>query len=154
MSRKNKVLNVDSKITSPNSSRSNSKSKRRLQERNVRKNKTIEIEFGNSNSKDKNRRRVNLSFFDKRNYSPNKIKIPIKGQFVKGVVNTQFQDDVKQFRQKFSKSHLKINDRLQYFYGPYETEQNLLRLQSNILPMKQPDLKSSNVIPKKKGAAT
>ena len=83
---------------SPNSSRATSSKREKLINagRNVRKNNTIEMTFGNSNSQDnKNRRKVNLAFFDKRNYSPNKIKIPIKGQFVKGVVNTQFQDDVK-----------------------------------------------------------
>ena len=40
-------------------------------------------------------RRIDLNFFDKRFYSPNKVKIQIRGKFVKGVINKQFQDDVK-----------------------------------------------------------
>ena len=49
-----------------------------------------------------------------------KQKIPIKGDYIKGVSNNEFQNDVKQFQLVFVKSFKDISNRLNYFYGPYD----------------------------------
>ena len=49
-------------------------------------------------------------------------KIEIIGDFIKGVSNNEFCDDVKFFSKKFLKSHLEMNDKLQYYYGPYQNQ--------------------------------
>ena len=49
-----------------------------------------------------------------------KKNIPIKGVYIKGVSNNEFQKDVKEFQLNFVKSFKEISNRVNYFYGPYD----------------------------------